>query len=90
LSTIKNDRNFSIANKLNSKRFLATGQRKKWLETLSKVARSSYKVAKLATLLLPICDAVAYSEQAKRKTMTAIDVVYALKRQGRTLYGFGG
>ena len=29
---------FRIANKLNSKRFLATGQRKTWLETLSKVA----------------------------------------------------
>ena len=27
---------------------------------------------------------------ARRKTVTAMDVVYALKRQGRTLYGFGG
>ena len=26
----------------------------------------------------------------KRKTVTAMDVVYALKRQGMTLYGFGG
>ncbi|XP_059302099.1 histone H4-like [Lycium ferocissimum] len=26
----------------------------------------------------------------RRKTVTAMDVVYALKRQGRTLYGFGG
>jgi histone H3/H4 len=26
----------------------------------------------------------------ERKTVTAMDVVYALKRQGRTLYGFGG
>ncbi|GMH97088.1 hypothetical protein TrST_g4164 [Triparma strigata] len=25
-----------------------------------------------------------------RKTVTAMDVVYALKRQGKTLYGFGG
>lgn len=24
-----------------------------------------------------------------RKTVTALDVVYALKRSGRTLYGFG-
>ncbi|KAK5896276.1 hypothetical protein CgunFtcFv8_009896 [Champsocephalus gunnari] len=32
----------------------------------------------------------AYTEHAKRKTVTAMDVVYALKRQGRTLYGFGG
>ena len=34
--------------------------------------------------------AVTYTEHAKRKTVTAMDVVYALKRQGRTLYGFGG
>ena len=32
-----------------------------------------------------IQDAVMYSEHAKRKTVTALDVVYALKRQGRTL-----
>merc|ERR1712157_711151 len=37
-----------------------------------------------------IKDAVTYTEHAKRKTVTALDVVYALKRQGRTLYGFGG
>ncbi|ELU01211.1 hypothetical protein CAPTEDRAFT_125228 [Capitella teleta] len=35
-----------------------------------------------------IRDAATYTEHAKRKT--AMDVVYALKRQGRTLYGFGG
>ena len=34
-------------------------------------------------------DAVTYTEHARRKTVTALDVVYALKRQGRTLYGFG-
>merc|ERR1712024_261036 len=33
-------------------------------------------------------DSVVYTEHAKRKTVTALDVVYALKRQGRTLYGF--
>ncbi|KAG9138826.1 hypothetical protein Leryth_007464 [Lithospermum erythrorhizon] len=32
-----------------------------------------------------IRDAVTY----RRKTVTAMDVVYALKRRGRTLYGFG-
>ncbi|XP_061098623.1 histone H1-like [Conger conger] len=37
-----------------------------------------------------IRDAVTYTEHAKRKTVTEMDVVYALKRQGRTLYGFGG
>ena len=37
-----------------------------------------------------IRDAVTYTEHARRKTVTALDVVHALKRQGRTLYGFGG
>jgi histone H4 len=37
-----------------------------------------------------IKDSVTYTEHSKRKTVTALDVVYALKRQGKTLYGFGG
>ncbi|XP_076274758.1 histone H4-like [Rhynchophorus ferrugineus] len=37
-----------------------------------------------------IRDTVTYTEHAKRKTVTAMVVVYTLKRQGRTLYGFGG
>jgi histone H4 len=36
-----------------------------------------------------IRDSVTYTEHARRKTVTALDVVYALKRQGRSLYGFG-
>ena len=32
-------------------------------------------------------DAVTYCDHSKRKTVTALDVVYALKRQGRTLKG---
>ena len=36
-----------------------------------------------------IGDAVTYTEHAKRKTMTAMGVVCALKGQGRILYGFG-
>ncbi|EGR27728.1 hypothetical protein IMG5_190230 [Ichthyophthirius multifiliis] len=35
-------------------------------------------------------DAVTYTEHARRKTVTAMDVVYALRGQGRTPYGFGG
>jgi histone H4 len=35
-------------------------------------------------------DSVTYVEHARRKTVTAMDVVYALKRQGKFLYGFGG
>ena len=34
-------------------------------------------------------DSVTYTEHARRKTVTALDVIYALKRQGKTLYGFG-
>ena len=36
-----------------------------------------------------IRDAVTYTEYARRMTVTAMDVVYALKRQGKPLYGFG-
>lgn len=34
-------------------------------------------------------DALAYAEHARRRTVSAIDIVYALKRQKMTLYGFG-
>jgi histone H4 len=37
-----------------------------------------------------IYDTVTYTEHARRKTITVMDVVYALKLKGRTLYGFGG
>ncbi|KAJ1215888.1 hypothetical protein NDU88_003495 [Pleurodeles waltl] len=37
-----------------------------------------------------IRDAVTYTEHAKRKTVTAMDVVFALKHQEHTHYGFGG
>ena len=33
-------------------------------------------------------DATAYTEHAKRKTVTALDVVYALRKRGRILYGY--
>jgi histone H4 len=32
-------------------------------------------------------DSIAYTEHARRKTVSGIDVVYALKRQGKSLYG---
>ncbi len=37
-----------------------------------------------------IRDAITYTEHAHRKTVMAMDVVYALKLQGRTIYDFGG
>jgi histone H4 len=36
-----------------------------------------------------IRDSVTYAEHARRKTVTAMDVVYALKRGGKPIYGFG-
>ena len=36
-----------------------------------------------------IHDSTVYMDSARRKTVTATDVVYALKRMGKTLYGFG-
>ncbi|KAG5182269.1 histone cluster 1, H4d [Tribonema minus] len=44
----------------------------------------------LRTFLTDIIrDAVSYTEYSRRATVTSMDVIYALKRQGRTLYGFG-
>ena len=36
-----------------------------------------------------IQDTVIYTGHANRKTVLAMDVIYALKRQGKTIYGFG-
>lgn len=36
-----------------------------------------------------IKDSITFTEHAKRKTVTAMDVIYSLKRQGKTLYGYG-
>ena len=33
-------------------------------------------------------DATAYTEHAKRKTVTALDVVTALRKRGKIIYGF--
>lgn len=35
-----------------------------------------------------ICDAVSYTENARRKTVTSMDVIIALKKQGNAIYGF--
>lgn len=35
-------------------------------------------------------DAILMTDYARRKTVTVMDVIYALKKQGRTLYGYGG
>ena len=33
-------------------------------------------------------NAIEYTEHARRKTVTVTDVVYALKRKGKTVYGY--
>ncbi|KNH04993.1 histone H4 [Perkinsela sp. CCAP 1560/4] len=33
-------------------------------------------------------DSVTYTEHSKRTTVTALDVVYALRKRGRMLYGY--
>jgi histone H4 len=37
-----------------------------------------------------IGDTVVYTEHAHRKTVSVVHVLHALKRNGRTLYGYGG
>lgn len=53
------------------------------------IYEESRQVLKLFIQII-IRDAITYTEHAHRKTVSALDVVYALKRQGRTIYGFGG
>ncbi|KAE8225257.1 hypothetical protein CF326_g7895 [Tilletia indica] len=36
-----------------------------------------------------VADSIVYTDHGKRKTVTSLDVIYALKRRGRTLYGYG-
>ena len=59
---------------------------------VKRISRTIYKEMRdvlFKFLTAVVRDANAYTEHARRKTVTAMDVVYALKRQGRTLYGFG-
>ena len=37
-----------------------------------------------------LADVATYAQHAMRSTATAMDVVYALKANGQTLYGYGG
>ena len=64
------------------------GVLKIFLENVSAPFHSCHPYSSL-TFPQVIRDSVTYTEHAKRKTVTALDVVYALKRSGRTLYGFG-
>ena len=65
------------------------GVLKIFLENVRCFFPTFYTTFYLHFFLKVIRDSVTYTEHAKRKTVTALDVVYALKRSGRTLYGFG-
>ena len=65
------------------------GVLKIFLENVRTTHRLSPSRASAYLSVQVIRDSVTYTEHAKRKTVTALDVVYALKRSGRTLYGFG-
>jgi histone H4 len=59
------------------------------VKRMSGVVYEETRFALKAFIQNVIRDAVIYTEHARRKTVTAMDVVYALKRRGRSLYGFG-
>ena len=66
------------------------GVLKIFLENVCYFYHRCYVVVTISPSLFQVIrDSVTYTEHAKRKTVTALDVVYALKRSGRTLYGFG-
>lgn len=64
-----------------------------------RIGSEIYPTARLGLILYPrevligfltdiIRDSVVYTEHAQRSTVQAMDVIYALKRQGRTLLGY--
>jgi len=59
------------------------------VKRISGLVYDQTRVCLKAFLEAVIRDAIVYTDHARRRTVTAMDVVHALKRQGRTLYGFG-
>ena len=79
----------SLKNKINILQFTLYNSIIKSKETLS-LMNFIFQIRAVLRVFLEnvMRDAVTYTEHAKRKTVMATDVVFALKRQGRTLYGF--
>jgi histone H4 len=68
------------------RRLARRGGVKRMAETVYAEIRGIVKVFVENTLR----DTIVFTEYANRRTVTALDVVHALKRRGRTLYGYGG
>ena len=64
--------------------------RKGGVKRMSPLAYKDSRSALRNFLRTVIQDTVEYTAYAKRKTVSVMDVVHALKRQGCTLYGHGG
>ncbi|KAJ5557615.1 histone H4 [Penicillium frequentans] len=60
------------------------------VKRISSVVYEETRVVLQAFLENVIRETVTYTEHAKHKTVTSLDVIYALKRQGHPVYGFGG
>ena len=58
------------------------------VKRISGVVYEDVRLALRTFLEKVLHDTILYTDHAKRKTVGAYDVVFALKRQGRTLYGF--
>ena len=52
------------------------------------IKRMSHQIYEETILENVVRDDVVYADNARRKTVIAMDVVYALERQGISLYGF--
>jgi histone H3/H4 len=66
------------------RRLARQGGVKRISDSIYKETQSCLKV----WLQMIIRDTIFYTEHAHRMTVTAMDVVYGLKRHGYTLYGF--
>jgi len=73
-----------------TKRDICRLARKGGVKRISGLTYDETRGALRSFLEAVIQDAITYTEHSRRTTVSVLDVVYALKRQGRTLYGFGG
>jgi histone H4 len=64
--------------------------RRSGIKRISTYTYSETRANLKAFLQTIVSDALIYTKHARRKTMTASDVVYSLKKNGHKIYGYGG